>query len=137
MVDYLSDKINASNYFSQRDTSEQDSSFGKDDGCSKMSIGISKLMEQEIGIHRPASAIKSKTNCLVGQFKVALDESKNIGHGIKLEQDETSFCELMIGRFKWFFVLEPVLIDRPSIQPYITTDDIDGGEICSLKRTRR
>ena len=54
---------------------------------------------------------------MVGQFKVALDESKNT---------ETSFREFMIGRFKCFFVLEPVLTDRPSIQSYITTDDIDG-----------
>ena len=48
-------------------------------------------MEQEIRIHRPVSAIQSKIKRLVGQFKVALDESKNTGHGIKLEQGKLVF----------------------------------------------
>ena len=107
MADSLSDEVNVSKYFGWRDTSEQDVSFGKDDGHSMMSIRkeISKLMEQEIGIHRPASAIQSKIYCLAGQFKEALDESKDTDHGIKLEQGETSFREFMIGRFNFFILL--------------------------------
>ena len=54
----------------------------------------------------------------------------NTVDGIKIDEDETSYHNFIIGRQKWFFVLQPVLVDRPCINSYIKTDEI-GGVHCS------
>lgn len=77
-------------------------------------------MEKEKNVLRPGKAIQAKIRCLVAQFKVALDNSRNTGEGIRTEGGEMNYQDFMIGRFKWYFVLEPVLINQPHINPYIT-----------------
>ena len=85
LVEYLSDEVNARKYFGTKDTAEKDDKFGKDHGCSKFTIckDISTLMEKGTNVNRPVKAIQAKIRRLVAQFKVALDENCNPGHGIK------------------------------------------------------
>ena len=123
-VEYLSNEVHASKYFGTKDTAEKDDKFGKGDGCSKLTICkvISGLMEKETNVNKPAKAMQAKIRRLVSQFKVALDKSRSTGHGIKTEGGEMNYRDYMISRFKWFFVLEPVLIDRLHFNPYVTSD---------------
>ena len=113
LVEYLSAEVNASKYFGTKDTAEKDDNFGKDNESSKLTICkvILDLMQKETNVNRLAKAIQAKIRHLVSQFKVALDESRNTGHSIRTEGGEMSYQDYMIGRFKWYFVLEPVLID--------------------------
>ena len=93
LVEYISDEVNNSKYFGTKDTAEKDDQFGKDDGCSKLTICkvISGLMEKETNVNRPAKAIQAKIRHLVSQFKVTLDKSCNTGHGIKAEGGEMNY----------------------------------------------
>ena len=91
-------------------------------------------MEKETNIYCPAKVIQAKISWLAAQFKIALDKRRNTRHGIKSDEGEISYHDFMISWFKRFFELEPVLIDCPSIDPYGTTDEIDGDNHLHCRR---
>ena len=125
LVRWLSDEMNCNKYFGAKDTSNKDKSFGKEDGLTRTGIcnQIAAKMKEELDIERGADAIKSKIYDLIAKFKIASDRCANTGEGILATDGETSFREFMLQIFQWYYDLLPVLGNRPSIRPFITTDE--------------
>jgi len=75
---------------------------------------------------RNSDAVRKKIDQLVSDFKKSSDWIANTGQGVKLEHTEESWTELVLSLNKYYYVLEPILGERPSTRPAFTSDDIDG-----------
>lgn len=127
LLEWLSDSVNAEKYFGAKDSGNT-TGFDADDGLTKTALcnQIAQLIQSRNGSTRNSEAVRKKIDQLVSDFKKTSDWIANTGQGVKLEHTEESWTELVLSLNKYYYVLEPVLGDRPSTRPAFTSDDVDG-----------
>jgi hypothetical protein len=60
---------------------------------------------------------------LVSDFKRTSDWVANTGQGVRAEHSEETWQQLVASMNKYYYILEPILGDRPSTRPAFTSDD--------------
>lgn len=79
----------------------------------------------QTGSERNADSIRKKIDQLISSYRKTSDWIANTGEGIRSNESAESWNQLILNRFKYFFILEPVMSDRPTSRPVFTTDDFD------------
>lgn len=128
LLEWITDERNADKYFGAQDTSSK-SGFSIDDGITKAGLckQISEIIKTTNGVYRSPDSIRSKIDDLVGKFKQTHDWIFATGQGVRETEGEENFKEIVLGKFRFYYDLEPILSQRPSIRPLFTTDDVDDG----------
>jgi len=120
LVEWLKDERRCSHLLGAEDSSDGDNHFGGKDGMTKSVIylEISAFIKSRNGVHRPPKGVESKVNALMSSYKKTKDWINNTGQGVLLEDCEVFFRELVTKKFPYFYDLDPVLCQRPSIDSY-------------------
>ena len=75
------------------------------------------------GSDRSPESIKNKITKLMGQYKEANERMNNTGDGLE-GIEFTNFQDYIVNNIcKYYFVLDPVLKDRPNVCPWCTNED--------------
>ena len=120
LIIWLKDERRCSKLLGAKDSSSSDKEFGGSDGLTKAAIylEISQFIKTKNGVHRPARGVENKVNALMASYKKTNDWINNTGQGVLMEDGEVSFRELVMKKFPYFYDLDPVLCQRPSIDSY-------------------
>jgi len=120
LIEWLKDERRCSKLLGAEDSSTSDKQFGGNDGLTKSAIylEISLFIKSRNGVHRPPRGVENKVNALMASYKKTKDWINNTGQGVLLEDGEVSFRELVMKKFPYFYDLDPVLCQRPSIDSY-------------------
>ena len=126
LLDWITDEKNSDKYFGAEDTSSKNG-FSVEDGVSKLGLckQISELILLKNGNNRSPDSVRSKIDDLMSRFKVTHDWIFATGQGVRETEGEENFKQIVIDKFKYYYDLEPVMCQRPSIRPMFTTDDDD------------
>ena len=124
LLDWITDEQNADKYFGAEESSSKNG-FAIEDGISKLGLckQISELILETNGNDRSADSVRSKIDDLVSRFKATSDWVFATGQGVRETEGEENFKQIVRDKFKYYYELEPILSQRPSIRPAFTTDD--------------
>jgi hypothetical protein len=125
LLDWITNELNSDKYFGAKDTSNRSGEYSIEDGETKLGLckKISEQIQSSVGVERSADSVRSKIDDLVAKFKITNDWINNTGQGVLETEGEATFREIVESKFKYYYHLEPVLLQRPSIRPAYTTDD--------------
>ena len=123
LLQWLTDQENANLYFGAKDTSKS-SSFQTEDGETKRGLcnKIARLIEEQTKSKRSTSAVRAKIADIFQLYKETSDWISQTGQGVKENEGEERFLEVVQKRCKFYWQLEPVMQDRHSIKPPFNSD---------------
>jgi hypothetical protein len=126
LLNWITEETNADRYFGAEETRSK-TGFSTDDGVTKNALCklISERIHQENGVERSPASVRSKIDDLVARFKSTNDWIFATGQGVRETEGESNFRDIVISKFRFYYDLEPILSQRPSIRPSFTTDDPD------------
>ena len=75
-------------------------------------------------VHRTVDAAVKKIQELEPKFVQAHDWANNTGQGVREQDEEETFENLVRQRCRWYFDLLPIMGDRSKAAPLVTTDDL-------------
>ena len=119
LIGWLTDQTNTEKYFGAEESADN-SGVTKAKLCGGIAKEINRVVK---GASRTGDSVRSKIDALISSFKSTTDWIHNTGEGGGLEDSEESFRDMVKKRCKYYYKLEPVLGERPSIRPAFTTDD--------------
>ena len=96
-------------------------------GMRKIDYGKSlslRMRDAGCRVPRSADAVVKKIQELETKFVQAHDWANNTGQGVKEQDGEQTFENLVKQRCKWYFELLPIMGDRSKATPAVTTDDL-------------
>ena len=97
----LSNEVSCNRFRGAKDVSSRDGIFGGEDGLTKLDICklMSNKLREEENINRTDDSIYNKRNQIIGKLKVSHDFDGNTGEGIRENDGETTFREVMLKIF--------------------------------------
>ena len=96
-------------------------------GMRKIDYGKSlSLQMKDAGcrVPRSADAVVKKIQELETKFVQAHDWANNTGQGVREQDGQETFENLVRQRCRWYFDLLPIMGDRSKASPPVTTDDL-------------
>ena len=96
-------------------------------GMRKIDYGKSlslRMRDAGCRVARSADAVVKKIQELETKFVQAHDWANNTGQGVKEQDGEQTYENLVKQRCKWYFGLLPIMGDRSKATPAVTTDDL-------------
>ena len=95
-------------------------------------VSISTLIDTKNGCFCSAKSIRNKLDSLFAKYKATKDFTMNTGVGLETTTPAETYQNMVRDKFKYFYILDPVLSVRPTFAIPFDTDDVDEG----LKRCK-
>ena len=96
------------------------------------------LKSNEVRVARTAVQIAAKISWFEAKFRKALQWAENTGVGVKADEGNVRFEQVLEQRFEYYFDLQDVFQEHAGMKPKATSDELDDlsleTEIC-LKRS--
>ena len=123
-------------YLGAEDSVVKDDNFGGDDDITKnaMTVKVSNIIFATNGISRSPKSVRCKIDHLFAKYKSTNGWKKQIGQGVEASTDKETFEEIVREKFKYYYVLDPILGSRPNFSIPYSTDDLDEG-VLNLNRS--
>lgn len=125
LLNWITTEENCDKYFGMKTNNK--THYSIEDGESKRDIckKIAHLIFQQTGSNRTADSVRAKIDDMAAKFKETYEWIHNTGQGVLASEGETSFRDVVLNKFRYYYDLEPVLAQRPTTRPVLDSDRMD------------
>ena len=130
LLTWLTDEDNANTYLGAADSTDKDEVFGDKDGKTKSSLikDISNIIKATNGVERNVRSIRSKIDFLFDTYRKTKDWTERTGVGVEASTTAENYRQLVQQKFKYFYLLDPILSIRPNFSIPFSTDDVPNSQ---------
>jgi len=125
LLNWITTEENCDKYFGMKTNDK--THYSIEDGESKRDIckKIAHLILQQTGSNRTADSVRAKIDDMAAKFKETYEWIHNTGQGVLASEGESSFRDVVLNKFRYYYDLEPVLSQRPTTRPVLDSDRMD------------